>query len=312
MNSTNSFWNAFLWLSNTDPQIYQIARTSTKLHRVGLSLFVLITCIFAFISSSYFVRTLFATYNETTKMVEVSTSRWVISMIVGFIWMLFIINFDRMIIASNSKWMAVLRIPLAITIGLVVAIPFEVQLFSVNINKALTQSSRVENSRYENTYDKVRTNTQNEIEQLKSTIKSERSEMAKWKDIMEAETVGRVRTGRTGLAGKGPAYEEAKENYEFHKGFLEQAQTQLNTTIKNSKQVYSSALKEYSSKKTDQSYDFASQYQQFEILKEDPANSGLKLMANGITLLFILIEIIPALMKLLSEKDIYEKLMNFR
>ena len=147
MNSTNYFWNAFLWLSNTDPQIYQIARTSIKWHRVGLSLFVLITGVFAFISSSYFVRTLFATYNETSKMVEVSTSGWIISMIVGFIWMIFIINLDRMIIASTSKRMAVLRIPLAIAIGFVVAIPFEVQLFSGKINKALTQSSRVENSR---------------------------------------------------------------------------------------------------------------------------------------------------------------------
>lgn len=312
MNSTNSFWNTFLWLSNTDPQIYQISRTSTKWHRVGLSLFVLLTGIFAFISSSFFVRTLFATYNETTKMVEVSTSGWVISVIIGVAWMVFIMNVDRMIIASTSKWMAVLRLPLAIAIGFVVAIPFEVQLFSGKINKALTQSSRVENSQYEDTYDKVRTNTYNEIEQLKATIKSEKAEMAKWKDIMEAETVGRVKTGRTGLAGKGPAYEEAKENYELHKLFLEQAQTQLNATIKSSEQIYSSALNEYKQKKIDQSYDFASQYQQFEELKEDPANRGLKLLANGITLLFILIEIIPALMKLLSENDLYDQLLKAR
>lgn len=303
-----AFMNFFLWFSNTDPIIYQTSLTSAKWNRIGLSLFVLTTGIFAFITSSFFVRTMFASYNEASKTIETSSMGWIVSVIIGFIWMLFIVNLDRMIIGSKSKWMSLLRIPLAIAIGLIVAIPFEIQIFSGKINKALIETSRSENQPHENRYINAVTDVENETKQLKATIVSEKAEMSKWKDVMEAETVGRVKAGTTGKAGEGPAYTQAKENYDLHKSFLEQAQTQLATLQNNANAVKTAAIAEYKQQKIDQSFDFASQYQQFSELKENPKNKSLKYLADAITLLFILIEIIPALMKLMNESDSYDHL----
>lgn len=305
-------WKVFLWLSNTDPQIFQKARMSSKWNRIGLSIFVLITGIFALISSSYFVRTVFISYNEVAKAFETSPLGWIISTILGLIWMVFIMNLDRMIIASSSKRMAVSRIPLAIAIGLIVSIPFEVQLFSGRINKALFETNRIENQQYEQKYDNVVSNIQDEISELKTTIKNEKIEIANWKNIMEAEVVGRVKSGRTGIAGRGPAYEEAKENFELHKDFLKQAELQLLSLQQNFGVVKTEASVEFKKKKVDQTYDFASQYEQFGILIADKNNKRLKNLANGIVLLFVLIELIPAIMKLTSERDSYDQLMKAR
>ena len=305
-----AFMNFFLWFSNTDPIIYQTARTSAKWNRIGLSLFVLTTGVFAFITSSFFVRTMFASYNEVTKTIETSSLGWIVSVIVGFIWMLFIVNLDRMIIGSKSKWMSLLRIPLAIAIGLIVAIPFEIQIFSGKINKALIETSRSENQPHENRYINAVTDVENETKQLKATINNEKVEMSKWKDVMEAETVGRVKAGVTGKAGKGPAYTEAEENFKLHKSFFDQAQTQLIEVQNSANTIKSAAITEFKQNKIDQSFDFASQYQQFSELKENPKNRSLKDLANAITLLFILIEIIPALMKLMNESDTYDHLLK--
>lgn len=305
-----AFMNLFLWFSNTDPIIFQTARTSAKWNRIGLSLFVLITGVFAFITSSFFVRTMFASYNEVTKTIETSSLGWIVSVFVGFIWMLFIVNLDRMIIGSKSKWMSLLRIPLAIAIGLIVAIPFEIQLFSGKINKSLLEASRMENSQHENRYMNAVSEIENEIKQLKATIQNEKNEMSKWKEIMEAETVGRIKAGVTGKAGKGPAYTEAEDNFILHKTFFDQANAQLIEVQKSAGKVKSIAESEFKNNKIEQSYDFASQYHQFSELKENPKNKSLKHLADALTILFVLIEIIPALMKLMNESDTYDHLIK--
>ena len=98
-----AFMKLLLWFSNTDPIIYQMSRISAKWNRIGLSLFVLTTGIFAFITSSFFIRTMFTSYNEVTKTIETSSLGWIVSVIIAFFWMLFIINLDRMIIGSKNS-----------------------------------------------------------------------------------------------------------------------------------------------------------------------------------------------------------------
>ena len=309
MKTNNSLFQLFLWLSNTDPKLFSNVPTTSQLNRIGLSLFVLLTGIFAFLSGSFFVRTMFASYNDLTKTTEVGVIGWVVSLIVGVIWMIFIINLDRMIISSSNKYMAFLRIPLAIAIGLIIAIPFEVQLFKSRITKELITVNKDENKehlfRFQNAVDA----NNNEETRLVKDIEKEKKEISYWQSVMEAEIVGRVKDGRTGKAGKGAAYKEAEKNRDLHQKYYNQSVKNLTSIRSKIPRIKENAFSEYKQLKVEQSYDFASLFEAFSNLKEKPENKSLKYLALCITLLFVLIEITPALMKLLSEKDTYDKLL---
>jgi hypothetical protein len=230
----------------------------------------------------------------------------------GALWMMFIINLDKTIVSTSNKWKTSVRIPLAILIGFAISAPLEIQLFSGKITKSLIESSRSENQMYENRYLTSVSDIDNDIKTYKATIAKEKTELSKWRDIMEAETVGRVRAGRTGLAGQGPAYKEALENYELHKSYLKEAMTSLAAVQAASTNQKGNALFEYKQQKIDQSFDFASQYNQLFQMLKDPQNRSLKTLSYGIIILFIIIELAPAIMKLSSENDTYDYLLKAR
>lgn len=312
MLTKNLFINTFLWFSNTDRNLFANSSTTSQWNRIGLSIFVLLTGIFAFISGSFFVRTLFSTYDEVTKTTQVSALGWIVSFFVGVLWMIFIINLDRMIISSRNKYMALLRLPLAIAIGLIIAIPFEVQLFKDRITKGLIVASKSENSQYIQRFQKVVESNEEEVKRLQQIIDEEKKQMTYWRSAMEAETIGRVQHGRTGVRGEGPAYREAKANFELHESFLDQAQNELIIIEAKIPELKENAYASYKKNRIEQTFDFASLYEAFSKLKQCPENKSLKNLALFITLLFILIEITPALMKLFSEKDSYDQLLTAR
>ncbi|NVO03648.1 MAG: DUF4407 domain-containing protein [Bacteroidetes bacterium] len=305
-----NFHSALLWLSKTDPKLYTLCPQNVKWNRTALGYFVLLTGIFAFFTGSYFVRSIFAEYNEVTKTIETSAIGWIVSTLAGALWGWLVILIDREIVSATSRWSAFVRIPLAIIIGLVIATPFKIQLFSGRINKELMKSSRVENSVYEKKKESTIKGSESKISDLESKIQNERNQMADWQSVMEAETVGRVKSGRTGKAGQGPAYEEAKQNYELHKGFAEDYEKQLSSASSKFDATVTSAKNEFNGQKIDQAYDFLSQYEQMEALKE--TNKKLSFFAFLISALFILIEVVPALMKLLKSSDEYDALLEVR
>ena len=302
----NYIWNFFLWLSATDGELYKRCRNTAKGTRIAYSIFVLVTGILAFFTGGFFVRTFFSVYDEQLKCTTVSDSGWFISIVNAVIWMALIVTLDRMIIASRNRWVALLRLPLAIAIGFVVATPLEVQFFSSEIEKGLVLSSLADNKGYQNKLDTTLANSNAAIKAARSDVSNERSEASKWRDAMQAEEVGRIANGRTGKAGRGTAYSEAKENFDLHTQFLKEAQSRLSTLEANAATVEKNAKEEFTSAQIKQAWGFPSRYQQLCYLcLHDKDYNALKI---GISLLLILIELIPSLIKLLSDKDSYDNL----
>jgi len=306
----NRITNFFLWLSKTDPKLYALCPQNIKWTRTALGMFVLITGILGMITGGFFVRSMFSHYNETTQTIEVSDFGWIISFIFGVIWGYLIILIDREIVSSRSRWSAALRIPLAIAIGLAISIPFKVQFFSERINKELTKASRKENAVYKEKVTATVDGINNQIAELENKIDNEMSEVAKWSSIMEAEVVGRVQSGRTGKAGQGPAWEEANRNRDLHSSYENLYREELNNIRNSQTENIVAAKSEYEKAKINQVYDFISQYEQMQIMKD--GNRRLAHFAFLITMLFIMIEIIPALIKLIKDSDEYDVLEEVR
>jgi len=299
------FLQIFLWFSATDIELFKRVRPAVKGTRIAFSLFVMIIGIFAFMTSSYFIRTMFAIYDQASKSIYVSPTGWWVSMIGGLLWATLVVLVDRMIISSKNKIMAALRIPLAVAIGFIIAIPLETQFFNGKIEKHLLKKSKEENQPIEaETYAEVN-RLEGLLEVARSSVQSETAEVSRWRDQMYAQEVGRGY-----LAGKGPDYTEANENYKLHTQLMQQAiqrENDYQTQLTAAREV---AKDEFRLQKIDQSWDFPTRY---EALCEIQAESDyLKRIGWGLTILFILIEIIPAIMKMLKDDDSYDSLVMSR
>jgi hypothetical protein len=264
----------------------------------------------AFLTGTYFVRTIFMEYNESTAALETPFHGWIFSILLGLLWSLFIMNLEREIVSARNKLAALARLPLAIAIGLAIAIPVKVQFFADRINKELTLANRKENAVHENIHnDRVAFYT-DRITKLNESIAEERANMAKWADAMEAEIVGRVRLGSTGKAGEGSAYRAAERNYEMHKSFVEDYELQLVDMREELSEVRKTSWQQVENAKIKQSYDFLSQYEMMTEISKSKAS--LKNFGIVITLLFLLIEAIPAIMKMLKPMDEYDAMEAVR
>jgi hypothetical protein len=299
-----------LWLSKTDTDLYIKSPENVQFTRKSLGFLVLFTGVFAFLTASYFVRTLFHQYDPEAHALTVSTSGLFVSYLIGILFSAGIIIIDREIVSAGSRLSALIRLPLAIIIGLVVSIPLKVLLFSDQINKELTLSAQVENADHIDRRNDRIFNAENRMNDLRERIDEERKKQAHWRNVMEAEVVGRVGQGRTGLAGEGPAYNNAKENFELHKRFEQKYVDELNNLGDEYDVIVERAEGELERMRIDQSYDFVSQYQKMQQMSRE--NNDLKMLGNLILILFVLIECIPAIIKLMKEPDEYDTMLQLR
>jgi hypothetical protein len=312
MNTKNPFIRFLLFLSKTDEDILQNCSKSSVNNQVTFGAFVLLTGILAFISGTYAISNMFMEYNAATKDPEISNTGVFISMLLGLIYAIMIISIDREIVSANNKKKAILRIPLAIIIGIVVAVPIELKLMEGRIEKQLFKNSQSENAQFIFAKEDGINELQARRKAIEQTIAHERQQISYWSDAMEAETTGRVKSGRTGIPGQGHAYREAEKNLKLHQGFLQDAQNELQAHLNSMDKKIVNYNNDYNARHIDQRYDLLSKYETLVQLKSNDHTGAIRNMAGGIMFLFILLELIPALMKLMATQDEYNGLLAAR
>jgi hypothetical protein len=306
------FRDICLTLSGTDTDLYAFSPKSEKIKRMIMGASVLFVGIFAFISMTLFVSTLFQSYNTTTKETDISFFGKLLSPFIGLLWAAFIIVIDMSILSAKSKWAAFMRIPIAVAVGFVVAVPLEMKICAGYVNRELVRDNQMANSQYETEYKEAIRPYQERIQQLEVAERNHSVEMTRWSNIMEAEAVGRVKAGRTGRAGEGPAFREAERNFELHKQMLTDAKTDLSIAQSRLKDMQSESMQRLQTKEISASLDFLSQYNMMSNIRKQNGNEHIDFLCWAITLLFIALELTPALLKLsdgFSKKQgIYEVL----
>src|SRR5262245_60417352 len=125
-----------LYLSKTDRRLIGLCSDSAYKTQVSYGVFVMIVGIFAFVSSSYALRT---TLSESYAVFAVSA---VYATLIMFI--------DREIVSATSKGkgMIAARLGLAVFIGLVMSVPIELRLFEKQITQELERIQNIDNSPY--------------------------------------------------------------------------------------------------------------------------------------------------------------------
>lgn len=302
-----------LFLSKTDIDIYNGCPQSAKNTQLGFGLFVLLTGILAFCSGTYAILNMFTDFDWKTGTLSFNKSGFVIAPLLGLFYAMMIIAIDREVVAAKSKATALSRLLLAIVIGVIVAVPIELKMLEGKIEKKLIENYKQENQGETDKKENAIGLLKEKRERLKHEINTYQDEINRWSEIMEQETAGKVKAGRTGKAGQGPAYREAERNMNLHIENKKTAQASYDDFMKYEYSVEIEEAKEnYKNQQVVQQFDLLSKFQALhQIIEEDKTGSAWW-MSWGIRILFVLFEIIPSLIKIMTSQTEYDAMIEAR
>jgi hypothetical protein len=273
-----------------------------KYHGIGATIFF--TGVFSAISAGYALYTVFQSY--------------ITSAIFAILWGMMIFNLDRYIVSGMRKknniikelGMALPRIVLAVFIGIVIATPLELKLFESEINAEIGMMQQetykmqddLLNKRYEADIKVVN----DEIKLLRDKLSNaDQERIVRTKEALaEADGTGgsKIRAMGNIYKAKSKAAEKSEQDYQL-----------LYTEIKPMLDEQLTKLDEIDQKKKDEMTTlsrasltgFASRLKALHRLSE--REEAIKIAGLFITILFLIIECSPILVKLISEKSPYDQ-----
>ncbi|MGJ5674853.1 MAG: DUF4407 domain-containing protein [Nostochopsis sp.] len=303
-----------IWSAGADHTILAQETCLTEKYKYeSIGTTIILTSIMAFFSGGYALFTVFGSLP--------------ISLTVGAAWSYIIFNLDRFFILSINKGKSTsklqffaassLRLSIAVLLSLVVAKPLELRLFEQEINQELQQEKiekpreerRKQRAEWESSQDSKRLN---EIEADIQKLTDERKQRSDELNTLTSKAIDELDgVGGTGQAGQGSAFKAKKE-------FTDK----LNQTINNiNKQIQElQSEKENLTKRRESIFAPVIDTKQQQI-EEETGSLLARLTAlerlsnkdstvatiNGlVTLLFVIIEISPILVKMLSKEGLYE------
>lgn len=296
---TISLTHFFQYLAKTDQDAVSspACSRSARMTQTMLGVMVFITGVFAFLSASFAINTAF---NNVP-----------LAVLVGILWGLMIIWFDRAIVASANKWAIIIRLPIALIIGFSVSIPLEIKILEGRLEKFLTDKSKIENKDVINRRNTQILSFQEQKKALEDAEAKYQDNVAKWSDAMEAEARGREREGAPRPAGRGPVWDEARMNKETNEKLLKDTTDRLNALKEKEStelQRIDDELKNPMVGFTQQDYTFLSKFEALEGLKQESAPA--RELSWILRLLFVFVEMFPALLKLFLPYASYDALLE--
>lgn len=285
--------------SGADPALLEQCSGSEQIKQAGIGGTVFFTALMAFISSAY---ALFTVFDQV----------W-IALLFGLVWGLLIFNLDRFIVSTIRKrdtfgpelLQAIPRLLLAVIIAVVISKPLELKLFEKEIDRVLLESKNtmtVDNrEQIALTYTPQIEKLEAENVNLKEEIAAKEAEVNALYGTYIAEAEGRQGTLKV---GKGPVYKEKREKHDAALAELQALREENNALIAGNRE--SIAL-------------LKSNYEQ-QVLTTQPVIDGFDgLMARidalealpwlpsfFIFLLFLAVETMPIISKLMAPKGEYD------
>ena len=303
--------NLFYYLSKTDYIIVTKCNSRTRMHQSSMGLFVMITSLFAFLSSYYALTTIFGDWDELSQVYVLAIKDKVLVVACALLYALMIGLIDREIVASKNKKAALLRIPLAIMIGIIVSVPIKLKVLEKRINQNIRDEQISKMLPFKNEQDKFISETDSTINNLELQINYYIKLKSDEQKRMEAEDLGYLGDGLSGVAGQGIRFSYARTNSDNYSRIIDD----LNEKIRERKAYRTERVeqmqKDFNIYKPSSTYDLWSKYEALhKLVKEDKSNQS-RMMVLGLTLLFILLELIPSLIKLLSQESEYDMLNDY-
>ena len=310
---TMSLWqHIFIWCTAADIEaMKQCPCDWNKFSVIGATIFM--TAVIAGVSGGYFI----CYYLE----IAYNMHDWTIPICFGILWAFLIFTLDRTIIVTMKKTGVLeelkqgsIRLILAVFIGLVIATPLELKMFESEINAKIEDLNRERNDFIveQNELNRAR-NAAKEKEILEQKLKPLRDELGRLEKIkLDYDQANQDRIGEaegtsgTGKIGKGIIYKEKDERYLEKKKDWEKVEEKYNLLQQEINDLLVS--KNTQSNISAVNVDDIKQVDGVEIrVKGLYQLSGLHWF---VTLLFILIECLPVISKLMSKRGCYDEVID--
>lgn len=242
----------------------------------------------------------------------------------GIGWGAIIFNLDRFIVSTIRKkgnfftqiLVATPRIILAGFLAVVITKPLELTLFQKEIEAGIAkQNSEALIAERNRLAEKVSQNPElvnlrNRREQVKQRLQELESQRSLWFDESVKEADGIKDSRSTGVVGKGPAYDDKKSEVERLTGLVNEEKENLN---KLDEQISKLTEQTDSAIETIQTIqkDASRLLTQLETMEKLSANDPIIRVINlFITLIFVMLETSPVVVKLLSKSGPYDAILE--
>ena len=275
---------------------------------LGIGAVILMTGILASLSGGYAIYTIFRNP--------------LLAALFGMLWGLLIFFLDFFLVSSLKKQdrvskempFAIPRIILAILIAIVISKPIELKLFEREINVEIEAMQSSKNLEISDLVDKefgeISQLTQ-ENERLKAGIAAKEQSRNQLFDMIVAEAEGKSPTGKV---GKGPVYSEKKAEFDKTERELEAVRKENQTQLVRNNQRIEVLTKQRDERlaQTTQTSSRANGFlARLEAMSNISSKSSIVSIASWfITLLFIVVEASPIIVKLLSKRGPYDFLLE--
>lgn len=306
----------FFWMcAGVDIETLKEAKTDhVKYTIIGTAIFV--TAILAALSGGYAFYTLF---RGTTYALE-------LSILFGLFWGFIIFNFDRMIASGITKkgnsWKDKLqefgfsspRILLALILGIVISRPLELYLFKKDIRAQIKKDYQAEaNNFIENDLNYLL----DDVEDLDSTIRvleAEKTSKDKKANRLQKEwddeRFGNKTSSTSGVGGYGPNAKKKEQEWRRVQGEYEEIKEQIKRLIqkRDSLKAEIELIRTSIAETTEEEYSFLRELTALESLSDNNPHAANSVFF--ITLVFILLELSPAVVKILMPYGNYDELLE--
>ena len=314
----NTLQKFLIWSAGANHEILarEICLTERyKYESIGTT--VVLTSIMAFFSGGY---ALFTVFNSVP-----------VSIALGTVWSFTIFNLDRFFILtanqgkSDSKsqfFMAsILRLSIAVLLSLVVAKPLELRLFEREINQELQQAEVEKQREARRTQQEEWDNSSESIEIKKKDLKiqSLMKEEKRQSDKLDETAVDAIQEGKSGQGSIYQDIDKRRKELAAKKSDLNNQINSLKSEQENLKKQRDARLGESVNRLNISPHQLpkrditttGSLLERLSALerlsKRDPTVAAINLLT---TILFIIIEISPILVKMLSKQGLYEELLE--
>lgn len=292
------------FFSKTDRRLIVHCSDSAYKTQAGNGMFVLIIGAFAFFSASYALRYALG-------------ANWG-GYLVAAVYATLIMMIDREIVSATNKdgKMIATRLVLAVIIGLVVSVPIELRIFEKQITQKLKQIQNDNNSPYltrkQEAEAQYRANV-HEIEQRVQALETEASQLENrlTNELLQPDRqIDGVEAG-TGEPGIGPVYRRIREQIVEKKNQIAKAREDLRKLQDDEPKRMQAIADEYTQQEIPGAEDLLARYVALGAVKQDPERGwDAWTMAWGVRLLLIILELTPALIKVLQEESEYDALVQ--
>jgi hypothetical protein len=285
---------ALFWASKTDSRLVAVCSHWAIATQAAFGVFVFFTATLAFGAAYYTLSTL----NAPAALVP-----WI-----ACAWAIFICFLDREIAGSLDKTTAIVRPFLALFIGTLVAIPIELWVFEARVDQELQRQYRQDNKQQLDALHAEEAKLDQRRTDLEGTLADLRKQDADWGKILDSEAVGRAGPGRTGISGAGPAFQNAQSQQSSVRQRIEEVRqdlAQMEHSLPEERQRMEGGFRR---EEVGKITDFVTRYEAMD--KVIHSSDALYRLSWLITLALILIEMTPALLKILTPHVDYHHLVQ--